>query len=158
MKISLFELDLIQNTGLALEAIWQSINAAHIDNNCSGIQFPLVFLILPMVFHQATVEVLAGKQHQATLIRALAENPTITLELQKRMEALADRTLQSLSLGFACGILSMTDSIIVPLKKTLKVKHDTEDVKKILDASKRVGWIFAELPPEQLIFKLKVCF
>ena len=158
MKESLFELDLIQNSGLALEAIWSCVCAAHNDNNKNGVPFPLVFLILPLIFHQITAESLAGKKRRAILSRVLLDKPAITMGLQKRMEALANKTIQALSVGFSCNILSMQKTAIIPLLKKWEIAHTTNEVMQILDASRRLGWIFAELPPEQIIFMLGVHF
>lgn len=46
----LFEQRITQNTGLASEAIWYAVNETfETSGRVSGIQFPLAFLILPIV-------------------------------------------------------------------------------------------------------------
>ena len=44
----LFEQRIIQNTGLAAEAIWQAVHEAYeLRGRTDGVSFPLVFLVLP---------------------------------------------------------------------------------------------------------------
>ncbi len=58
----LFEQRIVQNPGLAAEAIWHSVNEAYdTQGRTEGVSFPLAFLILPLTFHQRSARALAAK-------------------------------------------------------------------------------------------------
>ena len=58
----LFEQRVIQNTGLAAEAIWCAVNEAYESKGrTEGVPLPLSFLVLPLTFHQRTAENLANR-------------------------------------------------------------------------------------------------
>ena len=57
----LFEQRIIQNTGLAAEAIWQAVHEAYeLRGRTDGVSFPLVFLVLPLTFHEHRAASLAS--------------------------------------------------------------------------------------------------
>src|SRR6478609_9733423 len=85
----LFEQRVVQNTGLAAEAIWQAVHEAYeARGRTEGVALPLSFLILPLTFHQRTAKALASKTQPGALYKALADEREITLGLQERMQAM----------------------------------------------------------------------
>jgi hypothetical protein len=158
----LFEQNIIQNTGLAAEAIWQAVNEAYeTKGRTEGVPFPLVFLVLPLTFHKRTAIALASKTQPGAIYKALAFDREIPVGLQARMQAMSGRTLNALSIGFSTGLLKLDQDHqrqIIPGKKTAPVAHVTEDVKTILKAAKRVGQTFAELSIVQLASHLEIKF
>lgn len=158
----LFEQRVIQNTGLAAEAIWQAVRDAYdATGRSQGVPLPLVFLVLPLTFHQRTAKALASKTQPGALYKALASDREITVDLQKRMQAMSERTFQALSIGFHTGLLRLDQDHqrqLIPGKKTPPVKHVTDDVKIILNAAKRVGHAFSEMTLVQLSTHLNIRF
>lgn len=158
----LFEQRVIQNTGLAAEAIWQAVYETYeMKGRAEGVPFPLVFLVLPLTFHQRTAIVLASKSQPGAIFKALADDREITVGLQMRMQALSERTLHALSIGFSTGLLRLDDDHqrqLIPGKKAPPVTHTTEEVKTILKAAKRVGQTFAELSIVQIVKHLEIIF
>lgn len=158
----LFEQRVVQNTGLAAEALWQAANDAYVaKGRVEGVAFPLVFLVLPLVFHKRTAEILARRQQSGAIFKAIAADREIVVGLQARMEALAGRTLDALSIGFASGLLVLDvskDRQIIPGRRTAPVVHVTEEVRTILSAAKRIGFAFAEMTTEQLSTHLDIRF
>ena len=158
----LFEQKVIQNTGLAAEAIWQATNEAYNGKGkTEGVAFPLIFLVLPLAFHQRTAEALAKKQQSGAIFKAIAEDREITVGLQARMEALSGRTMEALSIGFHSGLLVLDQGQqrqILPGRKSAPVAHVTDEVKTVLAAAKRVGFAFAEMTTEQLSTHLNIRF
>jgi hypothetical protein len=72
----LFEQRVIQNTGLAAEAIWQAVHETYeVNGRTEGVSLPLAFLILPLTFHERTAKALATKAQPGALYKALAEDP-----------------------------------------------------------------------------------
>jgi hypothetical protein len=158
----LFEQRVIQNTGLAAEAIWQAVHEAfEAKGRTEGVAFPLAFLVAPLVFHERTAKALAGKTQPGALYKAIAEDREITVGLQSRMQALSDRTFQALSLGFRTGLLLLDQNRerhLVPGRQTHPVTHATNEVKTILNAAKRLGQAFAEMTLVQLSTHLQIRF
>ena len=157
----LFEQRVIQNTGLAAEAIWQAVHEAYeLRGRTDGVSFPLVFLVLPLTFHEHTAASLASKTQPGALYKALAADREITVDLQRSMEALADRTFQALSIAFQTGLLAFDakEHQIVPVRKSAPVTHVTDEVKAIMSAAKRIGQAFGEMNVVQIITALNVRF
>ena len=139
----LFEQRIIQNTGLGAEAIWYAVHEAYeAKGRTEGVTLPLAFLVLPLTFHQRTAETLATRTQPGALYKALAEDREIVVGLQRRMESMADRTCEALSIGFHTDLLLLDpthERHLVPGRKSAPVAHVTDDVKTILNAAKRVG-------------------
>jgi hypothetical protein len=158
----LFEQRVIQNTGLATEVIWQAVHEAYeARGRTEGVTLPLAFLILPLTFHQRTAKALASKTQPGALYKALADDREITVGLQARMQAMSNRTFQSLSIGFHTGLLLLDPDHqrhLIPGRKSTPVAHVTEEVKTILNAAKRVGHAFAEMNLVQLSTQLNIRF
>lgn len=158
----LFEQRVIQNPGLAAEAIWQAANETYnAKARTEGMPFIVTFLILPLTFHRRTATELASKTQPGALYKALLQDREITAGLQARMKAMAARTLQALSIGFQTHLFQMdSDRLrqILPARKTQPVNHTSEEVKTIMNAAKRVGQSFAEMSIAQLITTLGIRF
>lgn len=157
----LFEQRVIQNTGLAAEAIWHATHEAYeAKRRTEGISLPLAFIVLPIVFHRRSAAALAGKTQPGALYKALADHREIPVGLQDRMQALADRTLHALSIGFQSKLLKLDaqQHQIVPGRKTPPVTHLTEEVKDIMNAAKRVGQAFAEMNLVEISTHLQIRF
>ncbi len=158
----LFEQRVIQNTGLAAEAIWQAVHEAHEARGRSeGVPFPLAFLVLPLTFHKRTATVLASKTQPGALYKALGDDRELTVGLQERMEAMSSRTFQALSIGFQTELLLLDQDHqrqLIPGRKTAPVTHVTDEVKLILNAAKRVGQAFGEMSIVQLSTQLNIRF
>jgi Family of unknown function (DUF6521) len=158
----LFEQQVIQNTGLAAEAIWQTVHDAYEANDrTQGVPLPLVFLVLPLTFHQRTARILASKTQPGALYKALADDREIIVGLQERMQAMSERTFHALSIAFHTGLLRLDQDHLrqlIPGRKTLPVAHVTDEVKIIMNAAKRVGHAISEMTVVQLSTHLQIRF
>jgi hypothetical protein len=158
----LFEPRVIQNTGLAAEAIWQAVSETYeVRGRTEGVTLPLAFLVLPLTFHQRSAQALASKTQPGALYKALSEDREITVGLQARMQAMSDRTFSALSIGFHTGLLLLDPDHqrhLIPGRRTQPILHVTEEVKTILNAAKRVGHAFAEMTLVQMSTQLNIRF
>jgi hypothetical protein len=158
----LFEQRVIQNTGLAAEVIWQATNEAfEASGRVEGVPLPLIFLVLPLSFHQRTAAVLASKTQPGAIYKAIAEDREILVGLQMRMQAMSDRTFDGLSIAFHTGLLSLDQGHkhrLLPGRKSPPALHATEEVKTTMNAAKRVGHAFAEMTLVQISTQLNIRF
>lgn len=158
----LFEQRVVQNTGLAAEAIWQAVQEAYeIKGRAEGVTLPMAFLVLPLTFHQRTAAVLSSKTQPGALYKALADDREITVGLQMRMQAMSERTFHALSIGFQTGLILLDQDHqrqLIPGRKTQPVAHATNEVKTILNAAKRVGQAFGEMTMVQICTHLNIRF
>jgi hypothetical protein len=158
----LFEQRVIQNTGLAAEAIWQTVHETYENSGrTQGVSFPLLFLVLPLTFHERTARALATKTQPGALYKAVSEDREITVGLQARMQAMSDRTLSALSIGFHTGLLVLDPDHkrhVFPERKSPAVLHVTEEVRTIMGAAKRLGQSFVEMNLIQLATHLNIRF
>lgn len=158
----LFEQRVVQNTGLAAEAIWQAVREAYdAKGRAEGVSLPLAFLVLPLTFHQRTATVLAGKTQPGALYKALAADREITVGLQMRMQAMSERTFQALSIAFHTGLLQLDqdhERQLIPGRKTSPIAHATDEVRIILNAAKRIGQAFGEMTLVQISTHLNIRF
>ena len=84
----LFEQRVIQNTGLAAETIWQAVHEAYnAKRRAEGVPFPLIFLVLPLAFHQHTRPRSRPRLSRERYTRRLRMIVRLPLGLQARMEA-----------------------------------------------------------------------
>ncbi len=76
----LFEQKFIQNTALGSHLLWVAVKECYEQNERkSGILFPLIFLILPLLFHKSTAISLSKKKRPGALFKAISENREIPL-------------------------------------------------------------------------------
>lgn len=158
----LFEQQIVQNPSLGSEVLWYAVSEAYEEKKrTGGMPLFMAFIVLPLTFHRRCANVLASKSKPGALYKAVASDREITIGLQERMEALSERTLQSLSLGFSTGLLLLDREEIpqlIPGRKSPPVTHATDDVKTLLAAAKRVGQATAELPAAQIATHLNIQF
>jgi hypothetical protein len=158
----LFEQQIVQNPGLGAEVLWHAVNEAYEEKNrTGGMPLFMAFIVLPLTFHRRSANALASKAKPGALYKAVASDREIRVGLQQRMEALSERTLQSLSVAFSTGLLlldSEESPQLIPGRKSPPVAHATEEVKTILAAAKRVGQATAELASAQIATHLNIRF
>lgn len=158
----LFEQQVVQNPGLGAEALWHAVSTTYQENNrTEGFPLLLAFIVLPLVFHRRSAIALASKTKPGALFKAIACDREITIGFQERMQALSDRTLQSLSIAFATDLLlldSAEEPQLIPGIKTPPVVHVTEEVKTLLAAAKRIGQAISEIPKTQIATHLNIQF
>jgi hypothetical protein len=147
---------------LGAETLWHAVSEAYeVRKRAEGMPLLLAFIILPLVYHKRSANALASKAKPGALYKAIASDREITLGLQERMQALSDRTLQSLSIGFSTGLLLLDfgeEPQLIPGRKSPPVVHVTGEVRTLLAAAKRVGQATVEVPKAQLAAHLNIRF
>ena len=155
------EVELVQNSALCAFAIWTFVDEFYGESrNTRGPTIPFVLPVLPMVINRETVETLARRHYLGGLHLALAENRTLTIDLQERMEQMADLTFASLNIGFASKLLSYDSQRgqLIPADRKSGFHLQGDDVRDILNAARRLGYWFYNTGPDQLCSMLRIRF
>ena len=155
------EAELVQNPALGALALWAFTAEFFAQTKRQhGPTMPLALPVLPMVLHEETVECIHNRHFDGGLFLALADNRTLTLDLQERMEAMAPQTMQALNLAFATNLLSFDRETgeLRPKRLTAPVRPQQSEVRDILAASQRLGYWFCTINIEQICSYLRIRF
>lgn len=153
------EADLVQNSALGAALLW-AFTAEYFGQSRGerGPAFSTALLVLPMTFHQETVECLNSRNYDGGLDLALAENRTLTVDIQERMRALEPQTMNALNVAFAAGLLTYERERgeLRPGRKTSPFQIDSAEVRRMLNTATRLGYWFCVINPARLGSLLRV--
>lgn len=155
------EAELVQNHSLGATLQWDFAYEFYKQaGRQSGPQLPLFLPVLPITMHQDSVEQLHRRQFSGGLHLALAENRTLVVDLQERIETMADATMKSLNICFGSGALAYDASTgeVKPLSSPAKVPTTTDEVKAMRHTARRLGHWFHAIGLEQLCSLLRIRF
>lgn len=156
----------IQNPALGAGLIWRFVcgyKENHVVHN--GTPLPLLFLVLPVAFHEQTEEMVRGTQ-QASGLRVFAakfgktENSKqdLLLAIHNRMLALRQLTFESIRQGVAARLIYLDAATVIPLTETPAVSGIPTDIKKLMKSSEKLGAWFSQLTMHEIASILKVRF
>lgn len=158
-----FEQEVAHNSALGAAALWQFAAAFFKSvGGTEGPPMPLVMLVLPMAFHGPTRRAIHLMREESGLLKALSDDPTIPAGLQRRVEAHAPLTFTSLSVAIATDLIERDAATpwprFTPRRKSApeELLGESEDVKQIIGASKRLGWWFAGMDTSVVLRRLHV--
>ena len=158
---ALFEQNIVQNEALGAEALWYTVaEGFEASDRVRGIHLPLIFLVLPIVFHRRSAQVLAGRTQPGALYKALAADRELAVGLQSRMQNMWGRTQRALTLAVSGGLVEIdsADFELTPRRKTSPINHVSAETKLIMASARRVGQAFVEMTPVQVMTHLNVRF
>lgn len=138
-----FETELVRNTTLGAVALWRFARS-WVDQAGRDSAPPLtaLMLVMPMVCHEATVKAIANRNRDGAFLKAIAEDRTVALGLQRRMESFAPRTFRSLNLAVAANLLTLdrADGIRVkPIRAVQPFEFQSSDATDAIKAADRLG-------------------
>lgn len=140
---SLFESNLVQNTAFGAVALWQFAASYYkLRAKVEGPSLPAAMLLLPMVFHDATVQAIADRNRDGALLKALAADRTIVVGLQQRVQVHVDRTIRSLAFAASAGLIRLdkrSGVSVVPLVAVQPFKYASPECQRVLKAADRLG-------------------
>lgn len=159
------EHDVVQNVSLGATALC-TFACAYMEkaDGREGPELPACMLVLPIVYHRRTANAIHRMRSDSGLLRALQEEPELVAGLQRRLEALATRSLRALNVAVASSLLEWDHATpwprVTPKQKTLpmELQAGLGDVPVILSAAKRLGWWFAKEDVVSIYLRLGVMF
>lgn len=154
----------VQNPALGAVLIWRfccGYTKAHPTEDTPP--FPTLFLVLPIVLHQATVELLRRTRPTSGL-RAFASKfgdtklskQDLLLQIHERSLRWRTLTLQSIELAAAGRLIYLTDKAnAVPLSRT-KARGLPNEVKQLMTDAEKLGLWCGKLTLHEITTTLKV--
>lgn len=154
----------VQNPALGAALLWRFC-CAHTENHPTSDPpaLPVLFLVLPIVLHQATAELLRRTRPSSGLRAFAAKFGDTAVSKQDLLLQIHDRslrwrtlTLQSLELAAAGHLVHLTeDGDVMPLSKT-KARGLADEVKQLMADAEKLGAWCGPLTLHEITTTLKV--
>lgn len=164
MSETLNELDIVQNPAIGAYTLWCfGLGFQNEDGNPAT--FPLVFLVLPLVLHKPTLEVISSTRKASGLAlfaAKLGEKRENLLAVHERALALRRLSLQSIAMGVGSHLLTL-DYTAATIRSnapdsSLRKPKVPERIRDFSGAADKVGWWFSKLSVHQVASTLAVVF
>ena len=157
----------IQNPALGAAALWRFC-CGYVEAHPVGDppRLPLLFLVLPIVLHQATAEILrrTWRTWRSSGLRAFAakfgdsqvSKQDLLLQIHERAVRWRALSLQSIELAAAGHLIQLSDGgEVIPLSRT-KARGLPDEVKQLLADAEKLGAWCGHLTLHEVTTTLKV--
>lgn len=115
--------------------------------------FPLIYLILPLILHKKTRELINSRTQ---LMIWVQRYPETLINFPKRAKELVPITNEAIELLFQCNLLKLTNNGEIEVVKTVKAlsktKYSNDEIKECIKKSEHVGKWFAVAGKVETIF------
>lgn len=157
----------VQNPALGSVILWRftvGFNEAHATSESPVL--PLAFLVLPIVLHRETFDLLRSTNRPTGLLgfadkfaRSEVGQADLLLALHTRAEAMRPLTVRALQTGVRCRLFTVSskDAQVIPLSTT-KASSIAASVRPIVDGAEKLGAWFSQLTLFEVSSALKVAF
>lgn len=154
----------VRNPALGAAILWRfscAYAASHPTNDAPAL--PTLFMVLPIVLHQATVELLRRTRSNSGLRAFAAKFGDTTVSKQDLLLQIHERslrwrtlTMQSLELAAAGRLVHLTEvGDVLPLTKT-KARGLPDEVKQLMGDAEKLGTWCGALTLHEITTTLKV--
>ncbi|KVU58881.1 three component ABC system middle component [Burkholderia cepacia] len=154
----------IQNPALGAAIVWRFC-CGYVESHpeSASPQLPLLFLVLPVVLHRATAELLR-RTRQSSGLRAFAtkfgdsqvSKQDLLLQVHERAVRWRELTLQSVELAAAGHLVQLShDGEVSPLSRT-RARGLPDDVKQLMADAEKLGAWCGQLTLHEITTTLKV--
>lgn len=154
----------VQNPALGAAILWRFC-CGHSDVHPSGDapRLPVLFLVLPIILHQATAELLRRtrvasglRSYAAKFGDAAVSKQDLLLQIHERALRWRPLTLYSIELAAAGRLLHLAeDGAVVPLSRT-KARGLPNEIKQLLADAEKLGAWCGQLTLHEVTTTLKV--
>jgi hypothetical protein len=154
----------VQNPALGAAVLWRfCCGFVESHPNSDAPRFPLLFLVLPIVLHQSTAELLRRTRSTSGL-RAYAakfgdsavSKQDVLLQIHDRAVRWRRLSLQSIELASAGRLIFLSDAgDVIPLSRT-KARAMPDEVKQLLMDAEKLGKWCGQLTLHEVTTTLKV--
>jgi hypothetical protein len=120
-----------------------------VDVGARGLEFPLAFVMTPLVMHPASREALPYNTTATSLLAwAHGEGQQVLLDLPARARALVEPTRAAINFALRSGVLELDGDVLVTHGNTatrnLPGAVATDDAKDCLNKATKVGKLFGK--------------
>jgi len=163
MTAILNEVQAMQNPALGAGLLWRFVCGHSPATSPKGTPLPLVFVVLPLVFHARSMEAVAGTLAASGLRKFeekfSKEDGDILLSLHPRMLAMRDLTLRSLRIALRSGLVTLVPSEAVLWPRSITPPPDQpKPVNELLKAAEKLGTWCSDISLFEAAGLLKVDF
>jgi Family of unknown function (DUF6521) len=162
--LPLSEFEIVQNPALGAYAIWRFGLGFQSEESRPAV-LPLAFLVLPLVLHRPTLELITSTRKASGLAlfaAKLGEERENLLALHERAHILRRLTLQSIAMGISSHLLTLDYQAATLRANTLEpnIRKPVlpERIKGFSGAADKVGYWFSKVGLPQVAATLAVEF
>ena len=162
--LPLTEMEIVQNPALGAFVLWRFGLGYQSEDGRPAI-LPLAFLVLPLVLHRPTLEVINSTRKASGLVlfaAKLGEQRELLFAVHERALALRHLTLQSISMGLAGRLLTLDYDTATLRANTLEPDAPKpklpERIRSLSGAADKIGYWFSKVTLHQLASALAVAF
>lgn len=156
----------VQNPALGAYLI-SRFTVGYINENQSLVPFPLLFIVLPMIFRSDIVDFIAST-YKTSGLRYFVEKFTekkylkndLIIQINKQSQEYKILTMESLRVAMANDLVTLQDDIyFLPLEENIKkFKTNSGELEKMIKAAEKLGAWCARLSLAEISQILKVRF
>lgn len=155
------EIYLVQNPSIGAAILWRFI-CGHYNQEYKATPFPLLFLVLPIIFRQDLCKVIKSTQKKSGLTKVSeklfsdCKNDQLYC-VHNAVEQYKQTTLSSISIGMSAKlfIVDTKTALVLPLTQSNKTGI-TQSTKYLLDAAEKLGIWCSKLTLHEICTLLKV--
>jgi len=147
------EIRAVQNPALAAMLLWRCASGySSASNRSEPIPLPLLFLVLPILFHQETAELvtstykISGLRKFVEKFQLAAESKTdLLLGIGPRAQAMRNLTAEALGIAVLCRVLAFEENAAraFSLSDTPPIAGIPHSVRPLLRGAEKLGTWFA---------------
>lgn len=162
------EVRAIQNPALGAVLLWRACCGYHSTSQvASSMPLPLLFIALPVLFHEETADLLRTTRLQSGLrkfIEKFHSSPVaktdLVLAISRRSNAMRGLTLESLRTAVASNLMAVDVSAagVFPLSKTPPSLGIPASVRPLLSGAEKLGSWLAQVSLYEVSLLFKVDF
>lgn len=157
--LKLSSVDAVQNPALGAVLLWSFGRGFQQEVMGRLPVLHLAFLVLPIVLHRPTLELVSGTFPSSGLgkfIEKFERHREDLMAVHTRTLAMRRLTLEGLSTGVASGLLSIDYATGVLRANDVKLRQPSERIKPYAAAAGKLGHWVARVPPANVFSLLRV--
>ena len=158
----------VQNPALGAMLLWRCCSGYHsASKSASPMPIPLLFLVLPILMHEETGQLLVSTRVQSGLKKCVEKfhiaanaKTDLILAIAPRARDMSQLTLSSLQIAIASNLvaLDVAQAGTFPLSKTPPVLGIPGSVRPLLNGADKLGTWFAQVSLYEIGILLEVSF
>jgi hypothetical protein len=159
MTSELSPVEIVQNPAFGAQVLWNYGRGYQAEKVGDLPDLPPFFLVLPMVFHAATLADIKSTQLSSgltKLVAKLAEERERLFAIHDRAVAMRTLTLQSIGIGIASKVLDLDYETAMVRANEIRLPPPPDRLRTHTVGAEKLGRWFARLPANQVFSLLQI--